>query len=72
MKNFGTLFGYEMKKIWMRPMTWVTVLLFCMVFVYITVQPFFAAGGTTFTTVDTDGIRFLWTKRGLTRRAIFI
>ena len=55
MKNFGTLFGYEMKKIWMRPMTWVTVLLFCMVFVYITVQPFFAAGGTTFTTVDTDG-----------------
>ena len=55
MKNFGTLFGYEMKKIWMRPLTWVTVLLFAAVFVYITVQPFFTRGGTTFTGTDAGG-----------------
>ena len=26
MKNFGTLFGYELKKIWMRPLLWAAVL----------------------------------------------
>lgn len=55
MKNFGTLFGYEMKKIWKRPLTWVTVLLFAVVFVYITLRPFFTHGGTTFTITDADG-----------------
>ena len=38
MKNFGTLFGYEIKKIWMRPMTWAAVLVFCAAFVWITVD----------------------------------
>lgn len=55
MKNLGTLFGYEMKKIWKRPMTWVTVLLFCTIFVCVTLRPFLAGGGATFTTVDADG-----------------
>lgn len=55
MKNFGTLFGYELKKIWMRPMTRVAVLVFCGAFVWITVQPFFRTGGTTFTATDADG-----------------
>ena len=55
MKNFGTLFGYELKKIWMRPMTWAAVLVFCAAFVAITVQPFFRSGGATFTATDADG-----------------
>ena len=55
MKNFGTLFGYELKKIWKRPMTWAAVLVFCAAFVTITVQPFFRSGGATFTTADADG-----------------
>ena len=55
MKYFGTLFGYEMKKIWKRPLTWVTVLLFATVFVYITLQPFFTQGGATFTITDAEG-----------------
>lgn len=55
MKNFGTLFGYELKKIWMRPMTWAAVLVFCAVFVTITVQPFFRSGGAAFTATDADG-----------------
>lgn len=55
MKNFGTLLGYELKKIWMRPMTWAAVLLFCAAFVTITVQPFFRSGGATFTATDAGG-----------------
>ena len=55
MKNFGTLFGYEIKKIWMRPMTWAAVLVFCAAFVWITVQPFFRSGGATFTATDAGG-----------------
>lgn len=55
MKNFGTLFGYELKKIWKRPMTWAAVLVFCAAFVTITVQPFFRSGGATFTATDADG-----------------
>jgi len=55
MKNFGTLFGYELKKIWTRPMTRAAVLVFCGAFVWITVQPFFRSGGTTFTATDADG-----------------
>lgn len=55
MKNFGTLFRYELKKIWMRPMTWAAVLVFCAAFIAITVQPFFRSGGATFTATDADG-----------------
>ena len=55
MKNLWTLFGYEMKKLWKRPMTWVTVILFTSVFVYVTLRPFFTAGGSTFTAVDAAG-----------------
>lgn len=55
MKNFGTLFGFEMKKIWMRPMTWAAVLVFCAAFITITVQPFFRSGGAAFTATDADG-----------------
>lgn len=55
MKNFGTLFGYELKKIWKRPMTWAVVLVFCAAFVTITVQPFLRSGGATFTATDADG-----------------
>lgn len=55
MKNFGTLFGYELKKVWKRPMTWATVLVFCGAFVWITAQPFFRSGGATFTATDADG-----------------
>ena len=81
MKNFGTLFGYELKKIWTRPMTWAAVLVFCAAFVWITVQPFFRSGGATFTATDANGSeisRFLTageqyrlrTGSGLTGRAI--
>ena len=55
MKSFGTLFSYELKKIWMRPMTWAAVLVFCAAFVWITAQPFFRSGGATFTVTDADG-----------------
>ncbi len=55
MKNFGTLFGFEMKKIWMRPMTWAAVLVFCAAFITITVQPFSRSGGAAFTATDADG-----------------
>jgi len=41
MKNFGTLFGYEMKKIWKRPMTWLAVVLFSAGFVYYSAIPFY-------------------------------
>ena len=55
MKNFGTLFGYEMKKIWTRPLAWVAVVLLSAAIVYVTVQPFFRSGGTTFTVTDAGG-----------------
>lgn len=34
MKSLGILFGYEMKKLWKRPMTWIAVLVFSTGFVY--------------------------------------
>ena len=55
MKNLGTLFRYEMKKLWKRPMTWIAVLVFCVAFATVTVQPFFRSGGATFTATDADG-----------------
>lgn len=56
MKNFGTLFGYEMKKIWKRPMTWAVVLIFSAVFVYSMARPFLPnLGGANFTYTDAEG-----------------
>lgn len=55
MKNFWTLFRYELKKLWKRPMTWIAVLVFSAGFVTITVQPLFRSGGATFTAADAGG-----------------
>lgn len=53
MKNLGTLFGYEMKKLWKRPMTWIAVLVFSAGFVYYAPIPFYNYGHTyTFTLPD--------------------
>lgn len=46
MKNLGTLFGYEMKKIWKRPMTWIAVLVFSAGFVWYAPIPFYNYGRT--------------------------
>lgn len=54
MKNLGTLFGYEMKKLWKRPMTWVAVLLFSAGFVYYSRIPFYNYGHT-YTYTQPDG-----------------
>lgn len=56
MKNLGTLFGYEMKKIWKRPLTWAVVLIFSAVFVYTMARPFLPdSGGAKFTFTDGEG-----------------
>ena len=53
MKNLGTMFGYEMKKIWKRPMTWIAVLVFSAGFVWYAPIPFYNYGRTyTFTQPD--------------------
>jgi len=53
MKNFATLFGYEMKKLWKRPMTWIAVVLFSAGFVYYSPIPFYNYDHTyTFTLPD--------------------
>lgn len=54
MKNLGTLFGYEMKKLWKRPMTWVAVLIFSAGMVYYAPIPFYHYDNT-FTVVMADG-----------------
>ncbi len=54
MKNFGTLLGYEMKKIWKRPLVWVAVVLCGAVFVCITPIPSHYSD-QTFTAVDAEG-----------------
>ena len=54
MKNLGTLFGYEMKKIWKRPMTWIAVLIFSAGMVYYAPIPFYHYDDT-FTVVLADG-----------------
>lgn len=46
MKNLGTLFGYEMKKIWKRPMTWIAVLVFSAGMVYYAPIPFYNYANT--------------------------
>ena len=56
MKNLGTLFGYEMKKIWKRPMTWAAVLIFSAVCVYSIATPFTPnPNGAKFTFTDAEG-----------------
>lgn len=54
MKNLGTLLGYEMKKLWKRPMTWIAVLAFSVGFVYYAPIPFYHYDNT-FTVVLADG-----------------
>lgn len=54
MKNLGTLFGYEMKKLWKRPMTWIAVLVFSAGFVYYAPIPFYHYVNT-FTVTLADG-----------------
>lgn len=53
MKNLGTLFGYEMKKLWKRPMTWVVLIVFSAGFVHYSAIPFYNYGHTyTYTQAD--------------------
>ena len=54
MKNLGTLFGYEMKKLWKRPMTWIAVLIFSAGMVYYAPIPLYHYDDT-FTVVLADG-----------------
>ena len=54
MKNFWTLFRYEMKKLWKRPMTWVAVLIFSAGFVYYAPIPLYSYGHT-YTYTQPDG-----------------
>lgn len=54
MKNFGTLFRYEMKKLWKRPMTWIAVLIFSAGFVYYAPIPLYNYGHT-YTYTQPDG-----------------
>ncbi len=56
MRSFWTLFRYEMKKIWKRPLLWVTILLMAALFAYNLVWVFLPTkGGATFTAVDAEG-----------------
>lgn len=56
MKNLGTLFRYEMKKIWKRPLLWVVILLTAAVFAYSLVRVFLPTkGGAALTAVDAEG-----------------
>lgn len=54
MKNFGTLFRYEMKKLWKRPMAWIAVLVFSAGFVYYAPIPLYNYGHT-YTYTQPDG-----------------
>lgn len=54
MKNLGTLFGYEMKKLWKRPMTWIAVLVFSAGMAYYAPIPFYHYVDT-FTVTLADG-----------------
>jgi len=53
-KNLGTLLGYEMKKLWKRPMTWIAVLVFAAGFVWYAPIPYYHYDNT-FTVVLADG-----------------
>lgn len=54
MKNFGTLLGYELKKIWSRRLLWAAVMLCGAVFVFISPIPSYY-WDQTFTAVDAGG-----------------
>ena len=54
MKNLGTLLGYEMKKLWKRPMTWIAVLVFSAGFVWYAPMPYHHYDNI-FTVVLADG-----------------
>lgn len=56
MKNFGTLFRYEMKKIWKQPLLWVVILLTAVFLSCIIGRDFLPSShGTTYTATDADG-----------------
>ena len=56
MKNLGTLFRYEMKKIWKQPLLWVAILLTAALFVYGIGNDFLPTkDGMTYTAVDGQG-----------------
>ena len=55
MKNLGTLFGYEMKKLWRRPMAWIALILFSGGFVYYSAIPFYNYYGHTYTYTMPNG-----------------
>lgn len=54
MKNFGTLYRYELKKLLDRKLAWVTVLVLAALMAY-TAWPSNSSGGTTFSLTDQDG-----------------
>lgn len=56
MKYFGTLFRYEMKKIWKQPLLWVVILLTAVFLSCIIGRDFLPSShGTTYTATDADG-----------------
>ena len=56
MKNFGTLFRYEMKKIWKQPLLWVVILLTAVFLSCIIGQGFLPSSyGSTYTATNADG-----------------
>ena len=54
MKNFGTLFGYEVKKIWERKLTWAALILLAVFVIYDT-MPHLREGGVTYHVEMVDG-----------------
>lgn len=54
MRNFATLFGYEMKKLWKRPLLWAAVVLCSAACIYISPIPT-NYSDQTFTAKDADG-----------------
>lgn len=55
MKNLGTLFKYEMKKLWRRKLTWVVVILLAGIFAYSTINSQRSGVSGTFTAIDENG-----------------
>ena len=55
MKDLGTLFKYEMKKLWRRKLTWVVVILLAGVFAYSTISSQRSGASGTFTAINENG-----------------
>ena len=55
MKSLGTLFKYEMKKLWRRKLTWVVIILLAGVFVYSTINSQRSGVSGTFTAINENG-----------------